>query len=150
MRDDTADAEIADTPMMKIRAKRLAITLTVLAVVQFACGDSRKLTELERAKTGTVEVVLLSPGEGLHHGRDSFVLEFRSNGMLIDVGKVSASATMPMPGMPMFGTIQVQRTDVPGRYAAVSEFSMAGRWRLTVEWDGGAAPGSVSFTGTVQ
>ena len=57
---------------------------------------------------------------------------------------------MPMPGMPMFGTIDVQRTDVPGRYAATGEFAMAGTWRMTIEWDGPQGRGSVTFSGSVQ
>jgi hypothetical protein len=52
--------------------------------------------------------------------------------------------------MPMFATIDVQRTSAPGRYSATGEFSMAGRWRLAVEWDGPAGKGSVSFSGSVQ
>jgi hypothetical protein len=57
---------------------------------------------------------------------------------------------MPMPGMPMFGSIDVHKTDTPGRYAANGEFSMAGTWRVTVEWDGPAGPGSINFSGTVH
>ena len=42
---------------------------------------------------------------------------------------------MPMAGMPMMGSVGVERTGVPGRYAATGEFSMAGTWRLKLEWD---------------
>ena len=57
---------------------------------------------------------------------------------------------MSMSGTPMMGTIDVARTDVAGRYAATSEFSMAGTWRLTIQWDGPAGQGSVTFPGSVQ
>ena len=97
-----------------------------------------------------LQVVLLADHESLRHGKDTFVIEFRSeSGALVDVGAVKAGASMPMPGMPMFSTIDVQRTDVPGRYAATGEFSMAGRWRIAVEWDGPAGKGNVSFSGSV-
>ena len=103
-----------------------------------ACGAGRdaQLTELERVKSGTLEVVLLSDHDALRHGKDYFVIEFRSDTGAVDVGTVKATASMPMAGMPMFGRIDVQRSDVPGRYAATGEFSMAGRWRIAVEWDG--------------
>jgi len=63
---------------------------------------------------------------------------------------VRASASMSMSGTPMIGTIDVARTDVAGRYAATSDFSMAGTWRMTIRWDGPAGPGSVTFPGSVQ
>ena len=79
--------------MIRKFAYASSLGLCITALVQAACGNSPKLTELEHAKAGTLEVVLLS-----------------ANG----------------------------------------EFSMAGRWRLTVEWDGGPAPGSVSFSRSVE
>jgi len=99
-----------------------------------------------------LDVVLLSPHGALHHGRDTFVIEFRStgDGRLADVGNVRGSATMPMPGMPMFGSIDVKRTDVAGRYTADGQFEMAGTWRMTVEWRGPAGEASVTFAGTVE
>jgi hypothetical protein len=50
----------------------------------------------------------------------------------------------------MFGSLDVKRTAVAGRYAAIGEFAMAGTWRLSIEWDGPAGRGSVTFAGTVQ
>ena len=99
-----------------------------------------------------MDVVLLSPRDELHHGKDTFIIEFRSTsgGSLIDVGNVRASANMPMPGTPMLGAIDVKRTDVAGRYAANGEFEMAGTWRMTIRWEGPAGQGSVAFAGTVQ
>ena len=124
------------------------ILLTVASAV--ACGPAN-LTELQKVKSGMLDVVLLSPRDGLRHGSDSFVIEFRSaSGELTDVGTVRASASMSMSGTPMMGTINVARTDVAGRYAATSEFSMAGTWRMTMQWDGPAGPGSVTFPGSVQ
>jgi hypothetical protein len=123
------------------------------AVSAAGCGGgaSAPLTQLESVKAGALQVVLLADHESLRHGTDVFVFEFRSeSGALVDVGAVKAGASMPMAGMPMFGTIDVQRTDVPGRYAAAGEFSMAGRWRITVEWDGPQGRGQVSFSGSVQ
>jgi hypothetical protein len=122
----------------------------VLAMAAICCGPAR-LTELKRTKSGTLDVVLLSPRDALRHGSDTFVIEFRSApGDLVDVGTVRASASMSMSGTPMMGTIDVARTDVPGRYGATSEFSMAGTWRMTIQWDGPSGQGSVTFPGSVQ
>ena len=124
--------------------------MIVAAAVAIGCRRAN-MTELQKVRSDMLEIVLLSPHEGLHHGKDGFVIEFRSaSGALVDVGQVRGSANMPMAGMPMFGTIDVQRTDVPGRYAANGEFSMAGTWRMSIQWDGPAGQGSVTFPGTVQ
>jgi YtkA-like len=139
-------------------SRRLALpgcVVLAFAVMAMGCGgagDPANMTELQRLKSGTIDVVVLSPGESLKHGKDTFLIEFRStsDGSLTDVGDVRASATMPMPGMPMFGSIDVQRTDVAGRYQASGEFSMAGAWRMTIEWNGTNGRSSVAFTGTVQ
>ena len=115
-------------------------------------GDTANMAEVQRLKSGALNVVVLSPHQALRHGKDSFTVEFRSasDGSLVDVGNVLASANMPMPGMPMFGSFAVQRTTTPGRYAVTSDLGMAGSWRMKIEWDGPKDPGSVSFTGSVQ
>jgi hypothetical protein len=124
--------------------------LVLLLTAGCGRGTPAALIELQRIKSGTLDVVLLSSHDGLRHGRDAFVIEFRSNGNLVDVGAVRAAASMPMPGAAMFGSIDVQRTEVPGRYAATGQFDMAGTWRMTLAWDGAAGKGSVAFSGTVQ
>jgi len=129
-----------------------ALIVVIIGAIAAAMGCGRaNLTELKRTKSGTLDVVLLSPRDALRHGSDTFVIEFRSaSGDLVDAGTVRASASMSMSGTPMMGTIDVARTDVAGRYAATSEFSMAGTWRLTIQWDGPAGQGSVTFPGSVQ
>ena len=127
--------------------------LLVIATASVACGtnDTATLTELQRLTSGNLDVVLLSSREAIRHGKDTFFIEFRSTpGNLVDVGMVRGNATMPMPGMPMFGSLEVKRTDVTGRYEAQSDFGMAGTWRMTIQWDGSAGQGSVTFSGTVQ
>jgi hypothetical protein len=135
--------------MNRTSGRRLWI-LIVLTMAATCCSPAN-LTELQKVKSGMLDVVLLSPRDALRHGSDTFVIEFRSApGDLVDVGTVRASASMSMSGTPMMGTIDVARTDVPGRYAATSEFSMAGTWRMTIQWDGPAGTGSVTFPGSVQ
>ena len=69
---------------------------------------------------------------------------------LVDVGTVRARANMAMPGMVMPSGLQVVPTTVPGRYTATAEFGMAGAWPISLEWDGAAGKGSISFEGAVQ
>ena len=129
--------------------------MLVVAFTAAGCGRqdaAAKLTELQRLRSGVLEVVLLSRRDALRHGKDTFIIEFRSTsgGDLVDVGSVRGSANMPMPGMPMFGTVDVKRSDVAGRYEANSEIEMAGTWRMTVQWEGAAGQGSVTFPALVQ
>ena len=103
-------------------------------------------------RSGDVDVVLRAPGGALRQGRNSLTIEFRSvkTGELVDVGNVRATGNMPMPGMVMSSGMQVQPTGTPGRYTGTAEFGMAGAWQMTIDWDGAAGRGSVSFEGAVQ
>lgn len=137
-----------------MRLRAIALTIACCAALFVAeCGkaEDAKLTELQRVKSGPLDLVLLSPHEVIKHGEDSFVLEFRSSGgTLVDVGELKASSTMPMPGMPMFGSLDVKKTGVPGRYSVDAKFDMAGTWRTTLQWQGGAGTGSATFSQNVQ
>jgi len=139
--------------MMRPHSISIAPLLLIGTLITTAgCGRASALTEIQKIRSGSLDVVLLSARDGLRHGKDDFVIEFRStaDGKLVDVGNVKATANMPMAGTPMFGTLDVQRTGVGGRYAANAEFPMAGTWRLAIEWDGPAGKGSSVFSGTVK
>jgi len=127
--------------------------LLILALMLAACrGAGTTLTEVQRLRSGMLDVVVLSPHEALKHGKDSLIIEFRSasGGNLVDVGDVRGSASMSMSGTPMLGSIDVKRGDQPGRYAADTQLDMAGTWRLTLQWQGPAGQGTTSFSGSVQ
>jgi hypothetical protein len=125
-----------------------------LALIASGCrgNGSAPLTELQRLKSGALELVLLSAHDAFRRGKDTSVIEFRSTsgGGLVDVGEVRGSATMPMPGAPMFGSVDVRRTSIAGRYTANSQFDMAGTWRMTIQWTGPNGQGAVNFAATVQ
>lgn len=131
------------------------LLLVVLAVVAAGCRNAdvsrEQLTEVGRARAGSLDVVLLS-AEGALKQDDRLTIEFRdSNGSLVDVGTVKGSATMPMAGMaPMFGSVTIQPTGAPGRYMAAVDLGMAGEWRMTVEWSGPAGQGSVNILAMVE
>jgi hypothetical protein len=148
---------IGDDIRLRARWSARPASLALIVAVAFAgMGCTQKgvasLTELHRQRSGALDVVLLSTRDGLRHGRDTLTIEFRSanGGNLVDVGTVSGSATMSMAGTPMIGGLGISRTDVPGRYSGAAELSMAGTWRLTVQWDGQAGQGSAAFSSGVQ
>jgi Cu(I)/Ag(I) efflux system membrane protein CusA/SilA len=103
-------------------------------------------------RQGDLTISLLSPSGTLRTGRNAFTIEFRSasNGELMEVGTVRASANMPMPGMVMPGNVQVSRAIAPGRYEATADFGMAGAWQMAIEWQSRGRQGSIKFEGAVQ
>ncbi|MEO8257869.1 MAG: CusA/CzcA family heavy metal efflux RND transporter [Acidobacteriota bacterium] len=103
------------------------------------------------ARSGDLDIVVLSPTGTLKTGRNTFTIEFRAlSGALVDVGTVRVNANMTMPGMVMSGNVQARPSGVPGRFTATAEFGMAGSWPITVEWSGPAGRGSANFQGSVQ
>jgi hypothetical protein len=106
---------------------------------------------VQTARSGDMDIVVLSPTGTFRSGRNTFTIEFRSSaGALVDVGTVGVSANMTMPGMVMSGNVQVQPSGVPGRFTATAEFGMAGTWPVGMEWNGPAGRGSANFEVSVQ
>jgi hypothetical protein len=129
-----------------------AVLIALLLVA--ACGRGNQappLKELQRAKSGPLNVVLRSPGDAIKQGTGTFVIEFRDAGSgLVDVGTVEVRASMPMAGMaPMFGDCMVTPDTMKGRYNVSSDLGMAGTWRLQIAWNGPAGRGSASLPGSV-
>jgi hypothetical protein len=103
-------------------------------------------------RSGEFDVVLLADEGVLRQGRSEFSIEFRQagTGILVDVGDVTGSATMTMPGMVMPGNLVLQRGSEGGRYRATAEFGMAGAWQMRIDWNGPVGKGSIHFEGNVQ
>jgi hypothetical protein len=131
-----------------------AVAALAAAVVAGACGGGGddRMQEVQRVRSGDLDLVLLSEDGVLNKGHESFTIEFRKadGGSMVDVGTVTTSANMPMPGMTMSGNVLVERSDVAGRYRASGDFGMAGTWQMRLEWNGPSGQGSVGFDGTVQ
>lgn len=106
---------------------------------------------IRQLQSGDLRVLLKSSDGGFHQGREAFTLEFRSatTGDLVDVGNVRLVGAMTMPGMAMPAGIEIQRVGV-GLYQATANFGMAGAWRFTLEWNGTAASGQLTFDGDVR
>jgi hypothetical protein len=130
------------------------IAVVAMAVVVSACNRTPQgsMKEMQRAKAGNLELVLLGTSDALPQGKGFAILEFHdASGSLVDVGTVKVNATMPMAGMaPMISGSEVKPTPAPGRYELATDFSMAGSWQLTVEWDGPKGHGTARMPGTVR
>ena len=136
---------------------RIVSVLIVSTLVLSACSSSKpdapKLTELQRTKSGDMDVVLLAQKDAIPPGKSQATLEFQTvaDHHLVDVGTVKVGASMEMAGMgPMLGSVLVNKSDTPGRYTLDTDLGMTGTWRLKVDWDGPAGTGSVTFPGTVR
>ena len=130
--------------------------IAVMTILAAACGGGggagdTGLKEVQRVKSGDLDIVLLSDDGVLNQGKESFVIEFRrADGSLADAGQVTTSATMSMPGMTMPAGVVVEPSGVAGRYRATGDFGMAGSWPIKIDWNGPVGQGSVSFDGSVQ
>jgi hypothetical protein len=116
-------------------------------------STSSQLIELQRTKSGDMDVVLLAQKDAIPTGKSQATLEFQTGAdhHLVDVGTVKVGASMEMAGMgPMLGSVFVNKSDTPGRYTLDTDLGMTGTWRLKVDWDGPAGTGSVTFPGTVR
>jgi len=134
----------------------LVIGVVATALWPRATTDTRSAAStgqtIQQLQSGQLKVELKSDSGALQQGRNVFVVEFRSatTSGLVDVGDVRLAGTMTMPGMAMSGGVEVKRTDTAGRYQATADFGMAGAWRFTLEWNGPAGSGSLSFNGDVR
>ena len=77
----------------------IAVVFAAFALI--SCGRptaGSDLIELQRIRSGDLDVVLLSNDGRLSHDTDTMTVEFRRGDTLVDVGTVKAAATMPMAG----------------------------------------------------
>ncbi|HKV99191.1 MAG TPA: CusA/CzcA family heavy metal efflux RND transporter [Vicinamibacterales bacterium] len=92
---------------------------------------------LATVEAGDLRIIALGPPGTPRVGRSRVVLEFRdrSSNALVDVGTVSLSGAMSMPGMAMTSALDA-RALAPGRYEVEGEYRMAGAWQFTLTWQG--------------
>jgi hypothetical protein len=98
-------------------------------------------------------ITLLSESGQWTQGKNTFVLEFTSaeTQQPVDVGKVTLSTSMPMPGMaPMLAGAMLTPDKTPGRYLGTISFPDRGARQVTVAWDGPAGKSSTQFSVPVR
>jgi hypothetical protein len=128
---------------------------TVLLPVTSACGINKtiepQLREVQRARDGNIEVVLLAPTDALKFTRNYCTLEFRTGAdhHLVDVGMMKVRTTMKMNGEPMDGFVTEPKRVATGRYTVEMVMAMQGNWQVGIEWDGPAGRGAVTFSAVV-
>lgn len=136
--------------------KRLMTTVVVLAGLLgggLATGAwSAELKVIQTQKSKNAVIALKSETGQWVQGKNSFALEFTSPaGQPLDVGAVSLSTAMPMPGMaPMIAGATLTPDKSPGRYSGTINFADAGTRQVTVTWDGPAGKGSARFSVPVR
>jgi hypothetical protein len=133
--------------------------LAIAVVLTIACGSNpttentaAPARDIETREVGDLVVALQSENGELVRGQNRFVLAFRSaSGQPLDVGSVTVSASMTMPGMaPMVAPIELRPAGRAGAYALTGDFAMSGAWKFDVRWDGPAGQGSTSFSASVR
>src|SRR5262245_48642505 len=133
-----------------MRAVLGVVLLTGLALGT-VWGAELKAIQTQKAKDLTI--TLLSESGQWKQGKNPFVLAFTSAATKqpVDVGKVTLSTSMSMPGMaPMLAGATLSPDQGPGRYRGTIDFSDSGTRQVTVAWDGPAGKGSARFSVPVR
>lgn len=126
------------------------------ALLSASCGYTTsvgtELTELQRGRSGDIEVVLLAPTDALKQTRNYCTLQFRtgSDQHLVDVGTVTVRTTMTMEGQPMDGVVTDVKHVGRGQYEVQMVMAMAGTWGIRIDWNGAAGQGSATLTAVVR
>ena len=135
---------------------RLIAVITVVGGL-FAVGVATKawsaeLKVMQTQKTKEAVIALKSETGQWKPGKNAFVLDFTSpTGQPLDVGKVTLSTSMAMPGMaPMVTGATVSPDKAPGRYLGTIDFPDTGTRQVTVTWDGPVGKGSARFSVPVR
>ena len=138
---------------MKRVMRGIVVTGILLTGLIFGSGQAADMKVIHTQKAKDVVVTLLSDSGQWTQGKNSFVLEFTSadTKQPVDIGKVTLSTSMPMPGMaPMLAGATLTPDKTPGRYLGTISFPDRGARQVTVAWDGPAGKGSTQFSVPVR
>ena len=127
--------------------------LGLLGLLAGGCASTPSpAKEITSQRSNDLIVSLVNETGDLAQGQNRFVIAFRSasSNQPVDVGKVSVSSTMPMPGMPMSAGIELSPTGETGKYLAKGDFSMSGGWNFEVRWDGPMGQGTALLSTNVR
>ena len=138
---------------MKRIMRGIVVTGILLTGLLLGIGQGAEMKVIHTQKAKDMVVTLLSESGQWTQGKNSFVLEFTSadTKQPVDVGKVTLSTSMPMPGMaPMLAGATLTPDKTPGRYLGTISFPDRGARQVTVAWDGPAGKGSTQFSVPVR
>ena len=132
---------------------RAVLGVVLLTGLPVALVWGAELKAIQTQKTKDMAITLLSDSGQWTPGKNTFVLEFTSAATRqpVDVGKVTLSTSMPMPGMaPMLAGASLSPDKAPGRYLGTISFPDRGARQVTVSWDGPVGKGSTQFSVPVR
>lgn len=128
--------------------RMVLMVTTVVALGSAAGAADLKAIKTQKAKDMTVSV--LNETGKWKPGKNDVIVEFTKDKKPVDVGKVTLSTSMPMPGMaPMIAGAMLEPKG-PGRYEGTITFPDVGERQVTVAWDGPAGKGSAKFAVPVR
>jgi hypothetical protein len=128
------------------------VGLVVLVLMGVVAARAADLKTVQTQKTTDAVITLKTESGQWRQGPNAFVLEFTTpTGQPLDVGRVTLSTSMTMPGMaPMIAGATVSPDKTPGRYKGAISFADGGTRQVTVAWDGPAGKGSTRFSVPVR
>ena len=131
----------------------VVLGMVLLAGLPLGTVWGADLKAIQTQKTKDMTITLLNESGQWTQGKNTFVLEFTSAATKqpVDVGKVTLSTSMAMPGMaPMLAGATLSPDKGPGRYTGTISFPDSGTRQVTVAWDGPAGKGSTQFSVPVR
>src|SRR5438067_384315 len=131
----------------------VVLGVVLLAGLPLGTAWGADLKVMQTHKVKDMAVTLLSESEQWTQGKNTFVLEFNAAATKqpVDVGKVTLSTSMAMPGMaPMLAGATLSPDKAPGLYLGTISFPDSGARQVTVAWDGPAGKGSTQFSVPVR
>ena len=137
--------------MKRVRMGVVLGVVLLTGLLATVWGADLKVMQTQKAKDTTI--TLLNESGQWTQGKNTFVLEFASAATKqpVDVGKVTLSTSMAMPGMaPMLAGATLSPDKTPGRYLGAISFPDSGTRQVTVAWDGPAGKGSTQFSVPVR
>lgn len=138
---------------MKRLTAGIVLGVVLLAGLPLETVWGANLKVIQTQKTKDMAVTLLNESGQWTQGKNTFVLEFTAAATRqpVDVGKVTLSTSMAMPGMaPMLAGATLSPDKGPGRYLGTISFADSGTRQVTVAWDGPAGKGSTQFSVPVR
>jgi len=138
---------------MKRVMRGIVLSLVLLTGLLQATSRGADLKIMQTQKAKDMVITLLSESGQWTQGKNTFVLAFTAaeTQQPMDVGTVTLSTSMPMPGMaPMLAGAILTPDKTPGRYLGTISFPDRGARQVTVAWDGPAGKGSTRFSVPVR
>ena len=111
-------------------------------------GELMTIQEQTLASANNLVVVLMNETGTLTVGDNAFAVEFRRDGMPVDVGSAEIHTSLEMPGAePTVALMSSSMSLKTGRYNAAVRIPSAGTWKVSVTLGSGTV---VSFDVPVQ